>query len=306
MSEAQNIFTVASEMGINVDSLDEGLDLGDESTSMEAEAEVKEDAEAAVDSEVSDEDDSEIESTEGEEEKPVEVSEEAPIEEPKQTAKEIQEIEAARVELEAKEKAITERFAIQEKEFQEKYHEKLKAHDELDSFLAEVAETDPDLFEVFKEKFQAHQKQYFNPVINELREKNNQLEQKLDTFLKKASDEVTITKLDSEMNKAKASLGKEAEAAGLKVDWQKVEDLWADNPKLSVDAAFYALYGANLTKASASKAKVEAVEKKIQARPSVSTAGSVNRSNSPKAEVVPNNAYDAVRYYAKKLTGSKA
>lgn len=304
MSDLQGVYSAASELGIDVATLDESPDFETDTESMEAEGEVKEEA-LAVDAEISDEDD-EVESVpEGEEkEAPVEApTEEAPIEEPKLTAKEFQEIEAQRQAFEAEKAAFMEQKASLEKEFQEKYHEKLKAHDEIDSFLAEIAETEPDLFEVFKEKFQAHQKQYFNPVINELREKNNQLEQKLDSFMKKASDEVTITKLDSEMNKAKSTLGKEAEAAGLKVDWKKVEDLWADNPKLSVESAFYAIYGSNLTKAAASKAKVEAVAKKVEARPKVATAGNVGRSNTPTQANVPSNTFDAVRYFAKQLTG---
>jgi succinate dehydrogenase flavin-adding protein (antitoxin of CptAB toxin-antitoxin module) len=303
MSDLNSVYSAASELGIDVATLDEGSDFETETESTEAIGEVNEEA---VNTEALDDGESDEPTLEGEEtEAPIEAPEmEAPIkEEPKLTAKEFQEIQAAKETLELERKAFTEEKVQVEKEFRAQYHEKVQAHDELDSFLTETAQNDPDLFEVIKEKFQAHQKQFNNPVINELKEQNKALNEKLDSFLNKASDEVTRTKLDSEMNQVKSTLGKEAEIAGIKVDWLKVEDAWADNPKLSLENAFYAMYGANLTKAAASKAKVEAVQKKVQARPAVATAGAVKSSNAPTKAAVPSNTFDAVRYFAKQLTG---
>jgi succinate dehydrogenase flavin-adding protein (antitoxin of CptAB toxin-antitoxin module) len=302
MSETSGVYSAASELGINVEALDESPDFETETESMEAEGEVKEEV---VETEALDDGESDEPSLEGEEKKeiPVEESKEAPIEEPRLTAKEFQEIQAARQELEAREAAFTERMQAMEKDFQSKYHEKVQAHDELDSFLAELAQSDADLFDLVKEKFQAHQKQYNNPVNQKLESEVKELKAQLNQFLTKASDEVTMTKLNSELNQVKTTLGKEAEAAGLKVDWRKIEDAWADNPKIDLKKAFYAEYGESLLNAKVSKAKVEAVTKKVEGRPSVATAGTTKAAATPSAKNVPSNVYDAVRFYARELTG---
>lgn len=292
-----------TDLGIDLNSLDADLDFEGEAESMEAEGDAT--GEEVKTESVDDDSESDLnkQTPEGEEKKEEAPAEEAQEEAPAPTAKELQEIAAARTELEAKEKAFTDRIAAQEKEFQEKYHEKLSTHDQMDDFFAHLADKDPELFDLLKGEFQEHQKQYSNPVLDQFRKEQQELAKSVNEIKQRFSDEATRLKLDSEMNQVKSSLGKDAEAAGIKIDWEKVEDLWADNPKLNLEAAVYAMYGANLTKAMASKAKVETVEKKIQARPAVATAGSVSRSNTPTRANIPTDAFGAVRYFAKQLTG---
>lgn len=299
LDTASEVFSEAEKLGINLDSPDESPDLETESASMEASEEVKEEA---VETE-SDEDGTEEAPSNTEEEEPAAPATEV-VEEPKLTLKEFQEIENAKKSLETERQAFMEEKAKMEKDFQEQYHEKVKTHDQMDDFFAHLSAKDPELFDLIKGEFAEHQKQYSNPVFNELKQKNAELEKKLDSFLNKTSDEVTRTKLDSEMTKVKSTLGKEAEAAGIKIDWAKVEDVWADNPKLSVDQALFAIYGQNMMKASASKASVASAEKKVAARPSVPTAGSVNRSNAPVAKDFSSmKTRDVVGYFAKQLAG---
>lgn len=299
----EGLSSVMTEMGIDPNSLDEGSDLEVETESMEAEGEANEETE---DTESDLEDDSiDPETHEGDEAPPTEAAE-VVEEEPKLTAKEFRELDAKRIELDAKEKAITERFANQEKELQEKYHEKVKTHDEIDAFLGHLAEKDPELFDLFKGEFQEHRKMYTNPLQEETRREISELRKELDSFKNKAGNEVTLTKLETEMNQAKATYGKEAEEAGLKVDWAKVEDAWADNPKLGLKNAFYAEYGESMVKAAASKAKVEAVTKKIDSRPKVATAGTINRANSSASENLSGMSIgDVLRLEARKFTGKQ-
>lgn len=288
------VHQAATDLGIDLNSTDEGSSLETETESMEAEGEVKnEEGQEPEQEEVSSEEAPSLED-EGEKAQP-------PMDDAPKTVKEIEEIKVLTQQLELKEKAFMERMQAQEMEFQKQHHEKLKAHDELDSFLAELAANDSDLFDLVKGAFQEHQKQFNNPVINSLKQKNEELEKKLDSFLGKASDEVTRTKLDAEINQVKATIGKEAEASGLKIDWTKVEDTWADNPKLSIEGAVFALYGANMMKAAASKAKVETVTKKVQARPAVNTAGNVKSSSQKAPSQVPSDAFGAVQYFAKQF-----
>lgn len=292
------VFSEAEKLGINLDSSDESSELETEIESTDAADEVKDET---VETE-SDEDGLNDPPTTEED---ATVTPETEVkEEPKLTLKEFQEIESAKKSLETERNAFMEQKASMEKEFQEKYLEKVKTHDQMDDFLAHLADKDPELFDLIKGEFAEHNKQYSNPVLNELKQKNADLEKKLDSFLNKTSDEVTRTKLDSEMNKVKTSLGKDAEAAGVKIDWAKVEDVWADNPKLSVEQAVFALYGQNMMKASASKASVANAEKKVAARPTVSTAGSVNRSNTTTEKSFAGmKTRDVVGHFARQLAG---
>lgn len=204
-------------------------------------------------------------------------------EEPKLTRKEFLEIEQARTSFEAEKTAWMQEMESKKQEFETQYEEKIKTHDELDSFLAEIASTEPDLFEEIKAKFQNHQKQYSNPVIDKLRKEQEAMKKELGTFKARASDEVVINKLTSEMKELQGTVIKEAEAYGLKIDPKTIEDLWADS-KLPPRQAFFAVYGEQMLKAQASKAKVSHVEKKLASAPKVSTAGSVKKSNSAPAK----------------------
>lgn len=293
------INSAMAELGIDSSNLDDGSDLETETESMDAASEVKEEVVEEA-SEFSD-DDSDETAPEGEEKEaaPIEATPEV-VEESKLTAKEFQELHAAKVELEAKEKAFTEQKASMEKEFQEKYHEKLKTHDQMDDFFANLAQKDPDLFDLLKVEFQAHQEKY--TILDQFRKETDSLRQELNQFKSKASDEVTLTKLDAEMEKFNATVGKEAELAGLKVDRKAIEEMWAKG--LTVNEAFYAKYGEAFAKASASKAKVDTVTKKVAARPTVSTAGNVSRSNAPVEKSFKGmSTRDVVGHFARTLTG---
>lgn len=220
------------------------------------------------------------------------------------TAKEIEEIQAAKQALEQEKLAFKEEMQNLEKEFEAKYHEKLKVHDEIDAFFTHLEAKDPDLYDLLKSEFQEHQKQYSNPVLDQIRKETAELKKELSAFKSKASDEVVNAKFDAEMNQVKSTLGKDAEAAGVKIDWRKVEDTWADNPKLGIEAAVYAVYGQNIVKAMASKAKVQNAEKKVAARPVVSTAGTMKGSNAQKdVGISTSDVSGWVKYFANQVKG---
>ena len=217
---------------------------------------------------------------------------EAPIEEPKLTAKEIQEIATARQAFEQEQKQWQEAMANKEKEFQAQYGEKIQAHNEFDSFLADLNAKDPDLFKLVANEFAEYRKSYSNPAIEKFQSEMAEIKKELKQFKAKASDEVTRTKLDAEVNQVKSTLGKEAEAAGIKVDYKAIEDVWADNPKLSFEEAFEAKYGKALRAAAISKSKVAQAEKKVQAVPKVPTVGAVKRSASPTVSSMAGMSWD--------------
>lgn len=297
---SQGMSSAMSDLGISPDSIDGDSDLEVTNDSMDAEVETNEEVvESALED---DEDDSsEAEAPEGEE-KSVEPIAEEVIEEPKLTAKQFQEIEAAKQTLEVERKAFHDEKQKMEVEFNEKFHEKVKAHDELDSWLAHVANNDPDLFEVIKEGFQGYQNAANTPEMKALKGEQDALKNELKAIKEQFSNVNTIQKLDAEMTQLKSTLGKEAELAGIKVDWSKVEDVWAKG--IDPEAGFYAVYGKAFQQAAVSKAKVSAVTKKESSRPQVSTAGTMGRANtSNEVSFKGKQTRDVLSHFAKQFSG---
>ena len=289
-----------SDIGIDPSTIDGDSDLEVADNSMDAEVETNEEV---VDAATEDDEDDSLDPEKPEdEEKGAEPVAEEVIEEPKLTVKQFQEIETAKQNLEVERKAFHEEKQKMEVELNEKFHEKVKAHDELDSWLAHVANNDPDLFEVIKEGFQGYQNAANTPEMKALKGEQDALKNELKAIKEQFSNVNTIQKLDAEMVQLKSTLGKEAEVAGIKVDWSKIEDVWAKG--LDPKKGFYAEYGEALLKASVSKAKVDAVTKKESARPQVSTAGSMGRANTTsEKDFSKSSTRDVLGYFAKQFGG---
>jgi hypothetical protein len=293
--------------GVDPSSLDDGS--LDPSAFTEVEAEAKE-AEAATEGEVAEvPEGEEIAAEEGSEAaaevKPEEEEKkEAPVEEPKLTLKEFQEIQAAKEELAKKEQSFMEQMQLKEKEFQAQYAEKLAEYDRFDSFLSAIAQNDPDLFKILQDQFAEHNKHFTNPEVDKVKSELAEIKKELTQFKSRASDDVTLAKLDSEWNSFMGSTGKEAEAAGVKIDRKALEDTWAAMPGQSLEAAFFAKYGKAMIAATVSKTKLQTAEKKVQAQPKVSTAGSVKRSTVPTTKDYKSMSWDeAFAYEMRQVLG---
>lgn len=289
-------------LGIDQSSLDADEITNVETESMEADVKT---AESSEDDAIEEEADASEASDAAEVKAQGEEGKEAPIEAPAEAAKET-ETEATKLEYAEKERALTERtvkFEAEMKELKEKFQEKLRTHDEFDAFFIDLEAKDPDLYGLVKSAFHEHTRQYNNPVVAELKKSQEALRAELDSFKSAANAEVTLSKLDGDRKSLVNGLGKEAELAGIKFDMQKVEATWAKNPGLSLEQAAWVEYGPALMKASASKAKVEAVEKKVAARPAVKTAGAVKSSNTQVHANVPSDPFKAVHYFAKQFRG---
>lgn len=265
-----------SELGIDQSRLDADESINVEALSTDAEVKTEEtseiEASGSRETEAKDASDIGNESvTEGEENK------EALTEAPVQTAKEIQEIETLRQEFKVKEDKFHEetlRFEQRQKEFDDK----IKSHDEIDHLLINLETDDPELYGLFKNYAADHYRKLNDPQVMHLKNEMSAIKAELNQFKSNATAEVTLTQMNADIEKLQNTLGKEAEAAGLKIDAGKVKETWAKNPGLSLEQAAFVIYGPQLIKASASKAKVQAVENKIGSRPTVKTAGSIQSS----------------------------
>jgi hypothetical protein len=287
------------ELGIDPATIDDGGLETPESAPGESQEVATEGEEVANEEEVKTEDGTEV-ATENSE---VEEKKEAPVEEPKLTHKEFLEIQAARDAFEVEKKSFQEEMTKARAEFSTQFEEKIRQYDEFDSWLSDLNRKDPELFGILQNEFSEHRKHYANPVVDKVSKEIAELRKELSSFKNRASDEVVLSKLNSEWDTFMKGVGKEAEDAGLKLDRKALEDQWAKTG-LSLEEAFYAKHGRALLNAKMSKAKVEIAEKKVQAQPKVTTAGAMRRSTSQSAEKIPSNPFDAVKYYAGKIAGA--
>ena len=289
-------------LGIDSATVDDGSLDPSEFNEAEASEETSPSDKEACEAELSSDTDEPLESLETttEEEEKVE----APTEEPKLTLKEFQELNAKEQALAAREAKFNEDFAKKEQELEAQYGEKAREYDLFDSFLSTVAENRPELFDDLQAEMKEYQKHYANPQVDKVTREIAELKKELGQFKARASDEVTITKLDTQLKETMSTLGKEAESLGIKVDTKIIEDLWAKG--FTTDEAFEAKYGAMLRKASLSRAKVEFAEKKVKASPSVSTAGNVKRSTQSTTADYGKMSWDQAAMHALKQVTGKA
>jgi hypothetical protein len=194
---------------------------------------------------------------------------------PKEIAKEAQDYQAKIEAFEAEKKAYQDEKLAYEKEFKEKYAAKVEDYDKIDSFLTDIAQNDSEVFELVQDAYAKWLKE--NGINEKVSKEIASLKEEIKSFKAKASDEVTLTKLDAEVNEFKKTLGKQAEESGIKIDYKAVEDYWAKAGG-SFKEAVFAKYGESLMKAAASKAKIAESVKKTAAIPKVATTGNLNRS----------------------------
>jgi hypothetical protein len=293
---------VAKDLGIDLSKADDGSLGPSEVNETEAEASEAE-ATEEVGAEAQAEENSAKEGSEAQDGKNPEVeAKEAPVEEPKLTHKEFLAIQTEKQALDAERKSFQEEMTKQRQELQEQFGSKVEEYDKFDSFLDRLAQKDPDLFKILQGEFAEHVQHYSNPVVDKVAKEVAELKKELSSYKAKASDEVTLAKLDAEFNSFMNTTGKEAEALGIKVDRKALEDTWAKGG--SLEEAFYAKYGKQVVTATKSKLKLETATKTVAAQPKVTTAGSVKRSTVPTTKDYGSMSWDeAARYEMRRVQG---
>jgi len=153
-----------------------------------------------------------------------------------------------------------------------------------DVYLNNLKTADPNLFNHIVNGFQQMQGLYNNPIIsqqiNSLRQENQSL--------KKNFEEINYEKIrnsfQSEMANVKAELDPALKQLKMNVDWEAVTDAWKEGAK-DVKTAFYAVYGDELRKRSASRGKIDGAKKAVEKKPVASgglkKSGDVNKSYYP-------------------------
>jgi hypothetical protein len=140
----------------------------------------------------------------------------------------------------------------------------------------QLKESDPDLHADVTSAYERTNKQFSNPVLDQQLSAVNKRLEDAEKKLASREDKMILDSFDSEKT-ALASTEQSLKELGINVDWAEVKKQWA-NTGLPLKQVVGSIYFENVTKAQASKAKVETVKQKVAAKP-VGGAGSSRPGN---------------------------
>ena len=148
----------------------------------------------------------------------------------------------------------------------------LKEKEIWDTVIDQIEAENPALFEEIKEAYTRYRGLYSNPIIERQTKMLADMQKQLQDTINKTSGETTRSEFKRDMDAFRAANDPMIEALGIKVDWDKVQKEWMDGTE-TIQKAFYAEYGAEITKRLASKAKVATVKGKKAARSKMPIGG---------------------------------
>lgn len=161
----------------------------------------------------------------------------------------------------------------------EQYGAQLQELEQWKFTLQQLQESAPDLLEEVKRAHEGVVRQFSNPVLNQQLSVMQSRIEKAEKALSSRENEVILSKFDSDKQALGATEQSLAEL-GVKVDWDAVKKQWADTG-LPLKQVVGSMYFDHVTKAQASKTKVEATKIKTTARPTGAAAQSRPGSTKP-------------------------
>ncbi len=136
--------------------------------------------------------------------------------------------------------------------------------------IADIQNSDPELFKELDYHFTKHQQQanHVSPQVEQLQNQVKELESKLNGSVESEEEKQlgaikeTWTK---EVGNVQTSFGPKLRSLGIKPDWNKVQEIWkADSTNsMSVKNALFATYGEAIEKAMANKNKIAETRAKV-------------------------------------------
>lgn len=189
-------------------------------------------------------------------------------------------------EVKAKEAAFVEREStLQAREVE--LNDVIQDNKIIESILMKWQKDDPDMFAFVQEAYrgEVQELEKNKPVIAKYENQFKELKDEIST-LKKSKTEENHNEIkkgwETELGTVQAKNGAALKKIGVNVDWDKVKETWAADTtnKLTVEAAMYAMYGADISKANKSYQNLQATKLKTQQKLSGRTgAGSSSREN---------------------------
>jgi hypothetical protein len=163
---------------------------------------------------------------------------------------------------------------------QKAYAQQLQEMQQWTFALNQLKSDAPDIFEDVQRAYEGTVKQFSNPVLDQqLASFRAELEEAKKGFAERENKMVLSS---FEQEKAQLSATEQSlKELGINVDWNEVKKQWA-NTGLPLKQVVGSIYFENVTKAQASKAKMETVAKKVAARP-VGAAGAARPGEKIKA-----------------------
>lgn len=177
------------------------------------------------------------------------------------------------------------------KEFEQAYKQleaEFKAHDEeiqvkrqFDMAIADIASEDPSLFEQIKHYFQKAERQVSNPFFDsKVKSLQSEIEG-LKSMVGQKMHETKLSEFTSEKREIERSTtGDKLAKIGLTIDWDKVQNEWAQSGKINAEQALYLVYGKDIQRLIESKSKVAKAKKSSDVLKSARTIGGIRPGKS--------------------------
>jgi hypothetical protein len=182
---------------------------------------------------------------------------------------------------------------IQElEEYKTELDTKVTENDVMGEVLAELHETDPDIFneiaQAFKQRMGAREYQVNNPAIKSANDRISQLEQALQGKSEKETQEENdsiVKEWDDGLTEIQSTYGKKVKTLGVRPNWEKVKEHWQNdsNGTTSVKEAFFAVHGDQLTKALEAQTKLAQTKARTSHRMGPANNGQQQPSSASKS-----------------------
>lgn len=154
----------------------------------------------------------------------------------------------------------------------QKHQEQLRELEQWSFALDQLKQSAPDIFEEIQRAYTGVKQQFTNPILEQQLKAIREEMEPLKKNLTQRENELILKGFESEWEASK-SVEQSLSELGIKLDKDQVMKEWA-NTGLSVNKVIGALYGEQILKAQASKAKVATVQKKVAAKPTGAASNS--------------------------------
>jgi len=177
----------------------------------------------------------------------------------------------------------------------EKHQQQLAELEQWSFALNQLKQEAPDLFEEVQRKYDGVKSQFSNPILEQQLKAIREEMEPLKKSLHQRENEVILKGFESEFDAEKA-IEQSLKELGVNVDKEAVKREWASTG-LPVKKVIGALYGEQILKAQASKAKVATVQKKVAAKPTGAATASRPGSRAPEVRGTTNYLDAAMKLY---------
>ncbi len=140
----------------------------------------------------------------------------------------------------------------------------------------------PELFEELQSAFKQVNRQFQNPIYNNLKreidmlkKQNQEVSQKTDSWRTQQEDQQIRSNYQSELKSTQTKYANQFKKLGLNVDWKKVTKNWIDTGADTIEQSLYNVYGRDMVQRYESGNRVDSTRERVERlrSPSINRGG---------------------------------